>query len=208
MSNIFDLFKSIEAERSEPAPISYVVAFLGNPGKDYARTRHNAGFMCAEYLSEKKGVSIDRGRFKALCGEAVLGGKRVLLLKPQTFMNLSGESVREAMSFYKLDPKDSLLVVYDDIYLDVGRLRIRTKGSDGGHNGIKSITYQLGTDEYARIRIGVGKPPQGGDMPSWVLGNIPEKDRKVFFDSIGRASEAIEMMLRGDIQGAMNKYSK
>ena len=208
MGNIFDIFSSIEKERGEPLPVSYVVACLGNPGKEYARTRHNAGFMCAEYLSEKTGIAVDRARFKALCGEMTLGGKRALILKPQTFMNLSGEAVREALAFYNLDPKTQLLVIYDDIYLDVGRLRIRAKGSDGGHNGIKSISYQLGTDEYARIRIGVGKPPVGGDMPSWVLGNIPEKDRESFFETLGRACEAAELIVSGDIQGAMNRYSK
>lgn len=208
MSNIFDIFKSLETEKKQTGPISFVVACLGNPGKEYDRTRHNAGFMCAEYLSEKKGVAVDRGRFKALCGEFVFNGKRALVIKPQTYMNLSGEAVRDAMEFYKLDPATQLLVVYDDIYLDVGKLRIRSKGSDGGHNGIKSITYQLGTDEYARIRIGVGKPPAGWDMPSWVLGRIPENDQKTFFEALERAAAAVEMIVGGDLQGAMNKYSK
>ena len=140
MSNIFDIFKSIEKEKNASVgAISFVVVCLGNPGKEYERTRHNAGFMCAEYLSEKRGITIDRGRFKSLCGEFTLGGKRVLVIKPQTYMNLSGEAVREVMDFYKLDPATQLLVIYDDIYLDVGKLRIRAKGSDGGHNGIKSI---------------------------------------------------------------------
>jgi PTH1 family peptidyl-tRNA hydrolase len=209
MGNIFDIFKSIEGEKKpQNGPVSFVVACLGNPGKEYDRTRHNAGFMCAEYLAEKNGVAIDRGRFKSLCGEFMLGGKRALVIKPQTYMNLSGEAVREAIDFYKLDPATQLLVVYDDIYLDVGKLRIRAKGSDGGHNGIKSINYQLATDTYARIRIGVGKPPAGWDMPSWVLGRIPEIDQKAFFESLERAAAAVGMIVGGDLQGAMNKYSK
>ena len=209
LSNIFDIFKSIESEKKpQSGPVSFVIACLGNPGRDYERTRHNAGFMCAEYLSEKKNVTVDRGRFKSICGEFNFGGKRALLIKPQTYMNLSGEAVREAMDFYKLDPATQLLVVYDDIYLDVGKLRIRAKGSDGGHNGIKSINYQLGTDTYARIRVGVGKPPVGWDMPSWVLGKIPENDQKLFFEALERAAEAVEMIVGGNLQGAMNKYSK
>ncbi|MBR2460872.1 MAG: aminoacyl-tRNA hydrolase, partial [Clostridia bacterium] len=183
-------------------------ACLGNPGREYERTRHNAGFMCAEYLSEKHNVTVDRGRFKSLCGDFYFGEKRALLIKPQTYMNLSGEAVREAIDFYKLDPSKQLLVVYDDIYLDVGKLRIRAKGSDGGHNGIKSISYQLSTDEFSRIRIGVGKPPVGWDMPSWVLGKIPENDQEKFFEALGRAAEAVEVIVKGDLQGAMNRYSK
>ena len=209
MGDIFDIFKSIEKEKSAPVgAVSFVIACLGNPGREYERTRHNAGFMCAEYLAEKHGVSVDRGRFKSLCGEFNFGGKRALLLKPQTYMNLSGEAVREAMDFYKLDPATQLLVIYDDIYLDVGKLRIRAKGSDGGHNGIKSINYQLKTDTYARIRVGVGKPPAGWDMPSWVLGRIPENDQKEFFDALERAAFATEMIVSGNMQNAMNKYSK
>ena len=209
MGDIFDIFKSIEKEKSAPAgAVSFVIACLGNPGREYERTRHNAGFMCAEYISEKYGVSVDRGRFKSLCGEFNFAGKRALLIKPQTYMNLSGEAVREAMDFYKLDPATQLLVIYDDIYLDIGKLRIRAKGSDGGHNGIKSINYQLKTDTYARIRVGVGKPPAGWDMPSWVLGRIPETDQKEFFDALERAAAATEMIVSGNMQNAMNKYSK
>lgn len=209
MSNIFDIFKSIERENApQPQPVSFVIACLGNYGSEYERTRHNAGFMCAEYLAEKHNVKVDRSRFKSLCGDIYFGDKRAVIIKPQTYMNLSGEAVREAVEFYKLDPKQQLLVVYDDIYLDVGRLRIRAKGSDGGHNGIKNINYQLGTDEYARIRIGVGKPPAGWDMPSWVLGKIPADQQKPFFDALTRAAEAVEMIVRGELSAAMNKYSK
>ncbi len=209
MVGIFDIFKSIEKEK-EGVPMGapeFVIAFLGNPGNDYAHTRHNAGFMCAEYLSEKKGIRIDRARFKALTAETVLSGKKTLLLLPQTFMNLSGESVREALNFYKLDAKTRLLVIYDDIYLDIGRLRIRERGSDGGHNGIKSIIYHTGSDAFQRIRIGVGKPPVGYSMPDWVLGKIPECEQEKFFDSLPRAIAAAELIVGGKLNEAMNKYN-
>lgn len=210
MANIFDIFKSIENERNtnENAPVSFIVACLGNPGKEYEHTRHNAGFMCAERISEKYSVKIDRVKFNALCGEVYFGKTRALIIKPQTYMNLSGEAVRAAVDFYKLDPKTQLLVVYDDIYLDVGKLRIRAKGSAGGHNGIKSINFQLGTEEYARIRLGVGKPPVGYDMPSWVLGKLPESDKEAFSEALCRAVEAVDMIARGELSAAMNKYSK
>ncbi len=209
MGDIFDIFKSIEKEKAEQktgAP-EMVIAFLGNPGSEYARNRHNAGFMLADYISEKENIKIDRARFKALTGEAVLGGKKVILIKPQTYMNLSGESVREALAFYKLEADKSLVVVYDDIYLDTGKLRIREKGSDGGHNGIKSIIYQTATDGFQRIRIGVGKPPKGYSMPDWVLGNIPADEQKAFFESLERAHKALLLMIEGKLAEAMNRYN-
>ena len=209
MGNVFDIFKSIEKEKSESktgAP-EKVIAFLGNPGSEYARNRHNAGFMLADYISEKENVKIDRSRFKALTGEAVLGGKKVLLIKPQTYMNNSGEAVREALAFYKLDADKDLVVIYDDIYLDTGKLRIREKGSDGGHNGIKSIIYHTCTDGFQRIRIGVGKPPRGYSMPDWVLGNIPENEREAFFESLERAHKALMLMIEGKLSEAMNRYN-
>lgn len=209
MGNIFDIFKSIEKEKSEVktgAPERLVV-FLGNPGKEYERTRHNAGFMLSEYVSEKQGIKIDRVRFKSLTGEAVYGGIKTLFIKPQTYMNNSGEAVKEALSFYKMDAETQMIVVYDDIYLDAGKLRIREKGTDGGHNGIKSIIYHTGTDVFKRIRVGVGTPPKGYPMPDWVLGVIPEKDREAFFGSLERAEKALELMVCGKINEAMNKYN-
>ena len=207
MADIFDIFKSIEKDKVSIGVPDTVIAFLGNPGNEYARTRHNAGFMCAEYISEKFGINMDRSKFRAFTGEGMFGGKKVLMLKPQTFMNLSGDSVREAISFYKLNPEKQLIVVYDDIYIDTGRLRIREKGSDGGHNGIKSIIYNLGTDVFARVRIGVGKPPKGYSMPDWVLGKIPENEREAFFESLKRASEALEIMVSGNVTEAMCRYN-
>ncbi len=208
MAGIFDLFNSIKKEQELPtgAP-GMVIAFLGNPGNEYSRTRHNAGFMCAEYLEESKKLKIDRFKFRSLTAETVLGGKKVLLMKPQTFMNLSGEAVREAVAFYKLDPEKQLLTVYDDISLDVGRLRIREKGSDGGHNGIKNIIYQLGTDVFPRIKIGVGKPPAGFPLVEWVLGRIPKEEQERFFDALKRASAAIETIASGSLVEAMNRYN-
>lgn len=209
MGNIFDIFKSIEKEKAEVktgAP-EVLVVFLGNPGSEYARTRHNAGFMLSEYISEKNNIRIDRLRFKALTGEAMLGGKKTLLIKPQTYMNLSGEAVRAALDFYKLSPETQMIVVYDDIYLDAGKLRIREKGTDGGHNGIKSIIEHTSTTSFRRIRIGVGAPPKGYSMPDWVLGVIPEKDREAFFGSLERAAAALELIISGKLTEAMNKYN-
>ena len=209
MGNIFDIFKSIEKDREEiktGAP-EHLVVFLGNPGKEYVRTRHNAGFMLSEYMEEKLGIRIDRARFRALTGEAVYGGKKTLFIKPQTYMNLSGEAVSEAISFYKLDAQTQMTVVYDDIYLAPGKLRIREKGSDGGHNGIKSIIYHTGTDVFKRIRLGVGTPPKGYSMPDWVLGVIPETDREAFFSALERAEKALELTVNGRLNEAMNKYN-
>lgn len=209
MAGIFDIFKSIEKERMS-VPVGapeMVIAFLGNPGSEYLRTRHNAGFMCAEYLEESAKLTIDRLKFHSLTAETVFGGKKVLLMKPQTYMNNSGEAVREAISFYKLSPETQLLVVYDDISLDIGRLRIREKGSDGGQKGVKSIIYQLGTDVFPRIRIGVGKPPAGYSIVEWVLGRIPETDRESFFSALKRAAAAVETIAAGRLSEAMNKFN-
>ena len=209
MADIFDIFKSIEKERVQ-MPIGapeYIIAFLGNPGKEYIHTRHNAGFMCSDYLAEKNNINIDRLKFRALTCEAMFGGKKVLFLKPQTYMNLSGESVKEAISFYKINPETNLIVVYDDIYMDIGKLRIREKGSDGGHNGIKNIIYQLGTDTFKRVRIGVGKPIKGYNLPDWVLGVIPQNDRADFFKSLENAYNVLELMVKGQTSVAMNKYN-
>ena len=197
MDRLFEILKSLEKKEPEGKIGSpeKIVAFLGNPGSEYTFTRHNAGFMLADYFSEKNGISIDRLRFSSLTAEVTIENKKVLLMKPQTFMNKSGEAVRDALSFYKLDPETSLIVVYDDIYLDVGVLRIRKKGSDGGHNGIKNIIYHTGTDSFARIRIGVGKPPKEQNIVNWVLGKIPETDKENFYGSLTRAGEALPMLI-------------
>lgn len=204
MANIFDLFKQIEKGSAAPtgAP-TYLVVGLGNPGKEYANTRHNAGFLAIDRLAAQYGATVDRARFKALVGEAVIGGVRVLLLKPQTFMNLSGESVREAAAFYHIDPAH-IIVIYDDVNLDVGRLRVRGKGSDGGHNGIKSIIYHLVSDEFPRVRIGVGKKPHPEmDLADWVLSSFSAEEREKLTAVFGVAEKGVSLLVGGDLAAAM-----
>jgi len=208
MADIFDLFRKIEKTReSSGAHITHIVVGLGNPGDKYLHTRHNAGFLTLDYISEKHGVKIDRSRFKALTGDALIGGKRVLLMKPQTFMNHSGEAVVEAMNFYKI-PIENVIVICDDINLAPGKLRIRKKGSDGGQRGLRSIITLTGSDEVPRVRMGVGaKPHPDYDLADWVLGEIPKADQETFFDAMGRACEAIGMMLAGETDKAMSKFN-
>ena len=206
MANIFDLFKQIETEKAPLAPITHIVAGLGNPGAEYTHTRHNAGFMAMDYFSQKIAVNVNRAKFDALTAEAVIGDKRVLLMKPQLYMNRSGESIRKASDFYKIPP-ENILVICDDINLDVGKLRVRRKGSDGGQKGLRDIIYQLNSDAFPRIRLGVGKVPAGGDIINWVLGKIPEGDREEFFAVLGKAADAIPMILGGDTERAMCSFN-
>ncbi len=208
MADIFELFKKIEKKQDlAPQPVTYMVAGLGNPGDKYLKTRHNAGFMALDVIGEKHNFKINKLKFKSLCGEAVIGGVRVLFLKPQTFMNNSGEAVKEAASFYKIPP-ENIIVVFDDISLDPGKIRIRKKGSDGGHNGIKSIIYYLGSDKFPRIKIGVGaKPHPEYDLADWVLGEIPSELRETFTGALISASEALELVLKGDADSAMAKFN-
>ena len=209
MANIFDLFKQISSDNSSSVrgQMEYIVVGLGNPGDRYSRTRHNAGFLAIDRIAERSGVKIDRVKYKSLTAETMIGGKRVLLMKPQTFMNNSGEAVWEAAKFYKLEPS-RVIVLSDDISLDVGRLRVRAKGSAGGHNGIKSVIEHLSTNEFPRIKIGVGeKPSPEYDLIKWVLGNIPEEDRKKVSEVYSKAADALEIMLSGNIDTAMNKFN-
>ena len=203
MANIFDLFRQIETKREDAGPITYLVVGLGNPGAQYTTTRHNAGFLALDYLCEKYGARTDRSRFKSLVGEATIGGVRVLLMRPQTFMNLSGEAVGEAMRFYKLDA-EHVIVMSDDISLDPGRLRVRRKGSAGGHHGLKSVGEHLGTDEYPRMKIGVGqKPNREYDLADWVLSHFSDEELKALKDSLPTLAAGLEKMLVGDVDGAM-----
>lgn len=205
MANIFDLFRKIEAPSA--APITYVIAGLGNPGKEYAGTRHNVGFDMLDLLSAKLGVSIDRARFDALVGEATIAGVRVLLVKPQTYMNLSGKAVRAALAFYKIPP-ENLIVICDDISFDVGRARIRRKGSHGGHNGLRNIIAELGSEDFVRVKIGVGKKPRPDyDLVDWVLGHFPLEQKKILSATYETLVGALELLVHGDVDGAMNKYS-
>ncbi|MBQ8407830.1 MAG: aminoacyl-tRNA hydrolase [Clostridia bacterium] len=205
MSNIFDIFKKIEKEKEDraQAPITHLVVGLGNPGDKYFYTRHNAGFLAMDYISQKCGAVVNRSKFKALVGEATIAGKRVLLMKPQTLMNASGDAVIEAANFYKI-PIENIIVLSDDVNLDVGRMRVRKSGSDGGQKGLRSIITRMGSDNFPRIRFGVGKKPHPDyDMADWVLGNLSEEDKKVIFDCFVTAYEGLEKLLCGDVDGAM-----
>lgn len=203
------MFSHLFSSRSTvPAgPVEFLIVGLGNPGRQYENTRHNAGFITLDVIAEKAGARVDRIKFKGLCGEGMLGGKKVLFLKPSTFMNLSGQSVQEAMSFYKLPP-EKVLVIFDDISLDPGKLRIRRKGSDGGHNGIKNIIYLSGKDTFPRIKMGVGKKPNPGwDLADWVLSRFTEDEQKSLLDAAGKAASAAELIVQGNIDKAMNLYT-
>ena len=207
MASIFELLKAIgqsNAEKTESGKSpEFLLVGLGNPGTKYENTRHNAGFRFLDDLAKKQGVSITRSRFQSLCGDMVFGEKRVLLIKPQTFMNLSGQAVAEAARFYKIPP-EKVIVVSDDTSLDIGRLRVRRKGSDGGHNGLKNIILLLGTDAFPRLRIGVGqKPHPDYDMADWVLGNLNSEELKKITSTYDAASQGLEKILNGDVDGAM-----
>lgn len=190
-----------------PGGISWLVVFLGNPGTKYEMTRHNAGFMAGDAMAKAQGAAINRSRFKALTGTCDIGGETVMLMKPQTFMNLSGEAVAQAVSFYKLAP-DHVIVVSDEVALPIGKLRIRTKGSAGGHNGLKNIIALLGTDQFPRIRIGVGAAPHPDyDMADWVLSSFRGKDAEDILAAAARAAEAVECYITKGADRAMNLYN-
>ncbi len=206
--NIFDLFKKIESTSPNAnAPIEFLIAGLGNPGKEYDRTRHNVGFVAIDAMAESLSARIDRAKYRALICEVNLGGKRGLLMKPQTFMNLSGAAIAEAASFYKIPP-EKVLVLVDDISLAPGQMRIRRKGSAGGHNGLKSIIAELGSQEFPRIKLGVGqKPSPDYDLVNWVLGKMPEADEKAFLSILPDVTDAAALIVKGEIEAAMCKFS-
>lgn len=185
----------------------YIIAGLGNPTKEYEKTRHNAGFDAIDVLAEKHGIQITERKHRAFCGTGFIGGERVLLAKPQTFMNASGESLREAADFYKIRP-EQVIVIYDDISLRVGQLRIRTKGSAGGHNGIKSIIAHLGSQDFPRIKIGVGAKPDRMDLADYVLSRFSQTDRQMMEDAFQDAADAVEFMLADGVDAAMNRYNR
>ena len=205
MASVFELLKMIGMSEPPKAdtPPEFLVVGLGNPGDKYVNTRHNAGFMFLDYVASKSGANINRSKFKALCGDTTVNGKRILLMKPQTFMNASGEAVKEAASFYKI-PAEKIIVISDDVTLDVARLRVRRKGSHGGHNGLKNIILHLGTDNFPRIKIGVGiKPHPDYDMIDWVLGNLSSDDIKNTAAMYEFAYKGLEKLLEGDVDSAM-----
>lgn len=184
----------------------FIIAGLGNPGSRFDNTRHNIGFEAVDRLSEKYGIKITKLKFKALYGDGVIEGKRVLLVKPQTFMNLSGDSLREIIEWYKI-PMDNLLVIYDDIDLPVSKIRIRPAGSAGTHNGMRSIVYQLQKDNFPRIKIGIGTPPEGWDLADFVLSKFSLDDKKLMEESLKNTLEAIPLLLKSGINAAMNRYN-
>lgn len=206
--SIFDVFDRISANsQNARGKIEYVIAGLGNPGPEYENTRHNAGFIVLDMLAKQCGEEINRMQFKGRTADVMLGDKRCLLLKPTTYMNNSGESIVQALEFYKLDVS-SLIVVCDDISLDVGRLRIRRKGSHGGHNGLRSICELTGSDSYERIKMGVGKKPHPDyDLAKWVLGKFGKEDMEKLNTAAESACECIKLMVQGKTDQAMNKYN-
>ena len=187
--------------------VSWLIVFLGNPGPRYEMTRHNAGFMAADAMAKEKNLSINKARFKALTATCEIGGESVLLMKPQTFMNLSGEAVSQAVRFYKIPP-ERVIVVSDEVSLPIGKLRIRTKGSAGGHNGLKDIIAKLGTDAFPRIRIGVGAPPHPDyDMADWVLSTFKNQDAEDMLAAAARAAEAAQCYIAQGADRAMNRFN-
>lgn len=192
---------------SKKLPVSWLIVGLGNPGEKYENTRHNVGYLVADELGERGGFPIQRLKFKALTNTAAVGGQGALVMKPVTYMNLSGEAVGEAARFYKLPP-DHVLVVSDDVDLPLGKLRIRTGGSAGGHNGLKSVIQHLGTDQFPRLKVGVGgKPHPDYDMADWVLGRLQGEDKKVMDEAVKRAADAVECLLQEGPQKAMNRFN-
>ncbi|MGN1146407.1 MAG: aminoacyl-tRNA hydrolase [Acetatifactor sp.] len=186
----------------------YIIVGLGNPGKQYENTRHNIGFDVIDKLAEEENIAVLEKKHKAIIGKGYVAGKKCILAKPQTFMNLSGESVRELIDYYKADETAQLIVISDDISLDVGQLRIRKKGSAGGHNGLKNIIAHLGHDSFIRIKMGVGEKPGGYDLADYVLGHFSVGERGIMNEAAARAAEAIRMIITQDADAAMNAYNR
>ena len=185
----------------------FVIVGLGNPSKEYENTRHNIGFAAIDMLAEKYNISVNDVKHKALVGKGVINGNKVILVKPLTYMNLSGEAVRAVIDYYKVDEEEELLVIYDDISLDVGQLRVRKKGSAGGHNGIKNIIAHLGHDTFKRIKVGVGEKPKGYDLADYVLGHFNEEDKATLKEGMENINGAVNLILEGKTDEAMNHYN-
>ena len=205
------MFKQLKVKMSQPrmsGPVEYMIVGLGNPGSKYDGTRHNVGFAAIDYLAKQYDCRVDQIKFKSLCGRCTIGGKQVLMLKPSTFMNLSGQAVVEAANFYKL-PMNRVLVLFDDVSLDPGRMRIRLKGSDGGHNGIKNIVYLSGRDDFPRIKIGVGgKPHPDYDLADWVLGHFTKDQAAQVAQVFEKLPKAVELMVQEQADQAMNLFNR
>lgn len=184
----------------------FLIIGLGNPEKDYGNTRHNMGFNVINKIAQKYNIEINRTKFKALFGSGNINNEKVILLKPQTFMNLSGESVKEAIDFYKLD-LENVLIIYDDIDLAPGKIRIKKNGGPGTHNGMKSIVQHLGTENFARLRVGIGKPEDNTDLVEYVIGYVSQEDKELLEDGVNLAVEAVDTIIKENIDSAMNKYN-
>lgn len=185
----------------------YIIVGLGNPERKYDGTRHNIGFSAITAIADAYGIFMDKKKHKAILGQGVIAGQKVLLAMPQTYMNLSGESVGPLVDYFKVDPESELIVIYDDVDLDTGKLRIRPKGSAGGHNGMKSIIAHVGTQNFARIRIGVGHKPQGWDLADHVLGRFPKEEEPLVREGLAHAVQACEVILDRDVNAAMNQFN-
>lgn len=186
----------------------YIIVGLGNPGREYGNTRHNIGWDVIDVLADRAHMDVLEKKHKAIIGKGVIAGQKCILAKPQTYMNLSGESVRELVDYYKIDEETELIVISDDVSLEVGQIRIRKKGSAGGHNGLKSIIGHLGHDTFQRVKMGVGEKPKGYDLADWVLGHFSKEERKLMDDAAKRAAEAIELMITEGADVAMNRYNR
>ena len=184
----------------------YLIIGLGNPEEEYGRTRHNMGFNVINKLSNKYGIEVNKKKFDGLCGDGMIEGEKVILLKPQTYMNLSGKSIVQVVNFYKI-PLENVIVIYDDIDIEPGLIRIRKKGSSGSHNGMKSVIAELGSGEFMRVRVGIGKPKYDGDMINYVIGAVPEEEQKELENGVERAKEAVIEILRSGIDTSMNKFN-
>ena len=198
---LFDRFKNQEKGQE-----FFVIAGLGNPGREYAETKHNVGFCVIDRLAEKYHIDVTKFKQKALIGDGTINGKRVLLVKPQTFMNLSGESIREIVNFYKI-PQDRFVVIYDDTSMPAGQIRLREKGSHGGHNGIRNIIQQMGTDVFYRIKVGIGEKPNGWDLADYVLSRFPAEERKIMETAFRDAAEAAGVLIAEGPDAAMNRFN-
>lgn len=186
----------------------YVIVGLGNPKKEYINTRHNIGFDVIDMIAEEFQINVITRKHRAIIGKGLINGQKVVLAKPQTYMNLSGESVRELVDYYKIDEETQLLIIYDDVSLDVGKLRIRIKGSAGGHNGMKSIISHLGHNVFERIKIGVGEKPKGYDLADYVLGQFTSQETKIMIECGKLVNEAVKLLIVEDVDAAMNKFNK
>ena len=186
----------------------FIIAGLGNPDRQYEGTRHNVGFDVIDRIAEKYNIAVDTKKHRAYIGKGIIRGQKVILAKPQTYMNLSGESIRSLVDYYKIDEENELLVIYDDISLDVGQLRIRAKGSAGGHNGLKNIIAHLGTQVFPRIKVGVGEKPKGYDLADYVLGHFSKAEKELMDEGYDSAVRAAELIVSGEITEAMNEFNR